>query len=138
MGLSAERMRQIVDDLYEANGSGDFDRAASMLTDDFFITEADSLPMAGVYRGKNSLRDLFLKVFGMVEVAALERHAMMIGDDHVVVHLSFQFADPSLKPAELCEMFRFRGEQVCEIRPFYFDPATIVAAVEAKARVPAG
>ena len=138
MGLSAERMRQIVDDLYEANGSGDFDRAASMLTDDFFITEADSLPMAGVYHGKNALRDLFLKVFGMVDVAALERHAMMIGDDHVVVHLSFQFADPSLKPAELCEMFRFRGEQVCEIRPFYFDPATIVAAVAAKARVPAG
>ena len=132
MGLSAERMRQLVDELYEATGGGDFERAATMLTDDFFITEADGLPMAGVFRGKNALRDLYIKVFGMLDVASLERHGLMLGEDQAVVHLSFQFADPALKPAELCEMFRFRGEQVCEIRPFYFDPATIVAAVAAK------
>ncbi len=134
MSLSADRMRQIVDDLYAATGSGDFERAATMLTDDFFITEADGLPMAGVYRGKNALRDLYMMVFGMVDVASLERHSIMLGDDQAVVHLSFQFADPSLTPAELCEMFRFRGEQVCEIRPFYFDPATIVAAAAAQTR----
>ena len=138
MGLSAEQMRRIVDDLYEATGSGDFERAATMLTDDFFITEADGLPMAGIYRGRNALRDLYIKVFGMLDVASLERHGIMLGDDEAVVHLSFHFAEPALAPAELCEMFRFRGEQVCEIRPFYFDPATIVAAVAAKTRVSAG
>jgi len=134
MSMSAEQIGKLVDDLYAATGSGDFERAATMLTDDFFITEADGLPMAGVYRGKNALRDLFVHVMGIVDVASLDRHAMMIGDGMAVVHLSFVFTDPALKPAELCEMFRFRGEQVCEIRPFYFDPATIVAAVAAKAK----
>lgn len=133
MGMNADQMRQLVDDLYAATGSGDFDRAATMLTDDFFITEADSVPMAGVYRGKDALRSLFVHVMGIVDVASLDRHAMMVGDGEAVVHLSFRFADPDLRPAELCEMFRFRGNQICEIRPFYFDPATMVAAVAAKA-----
>ena len=134
MSMSEAQIRQLVDDLYDATGSGDFDRAATMLTDDFFITEADGLPMAGVYRGKNALRDLFVHVMGIVDVVSLDRHAMMVGDGMAVVHLSFRFADPALKSAELCEMFRFRGNQLCEIRPFYFDPATMVAAVAAKAK----
>ena len=133
MALTPAEMHRIVDDLYAATGQGDFATAASMLTDDFFITEADGLPMAGIYRGKNALRDLFVHVMGIVDVASLDRHAMTTGDDMAIVHLSFTFADPALKPAELCEMFRFRGQKVCEIRPYYFDPATMTAAVAAKA-----
>ena len=34
-------------------------------TDDFFVTEADPLPFAGVYRGKGALRELFTTVMGM-------------------------------------------------------------------------
>jgi hypothetical protein len=49
-----------------------------------------------------------------------------------VVHLSIRLADPTLEPVEVCEMFRFRGNKVCEIRPFYFDPATMMRAVAAK------
>ena len=133
MSMTADQIRQCVDDLYAATGRGDFDAAASMLTEDFFITEADGLPMAGVYRGRDALRDLFVRVMGMVDVVALDRHALMIGEDCAVVHLSFRFADPALAPSELCEMFRFRDGKLCEIRPFYFDPATMVAAVKAKA-----
>ena len=48
MSMSREEILKLVDDLYAATGVGDFDTAAEMLTDDFFITEADSLPMAGV------------------------------------------------------------------------------------------
>lgn len=133
MSMSADQIRQFVDDLYDATGSGDFDAAASMLTDDFFITEAAGLPMAGVYHGRNALRDLYVRVMGMVDVVGLDRHALMTGDDCAVVHLSFRFADPALAPSELCEMFRFRDGKLCEIRPFYFDPAKMAAAVDAKA-----
>jgi hypothetical protein len=31
-------------------------------------------------------------------------------------------------------VFRFREHRVCEIRPYYFDPRPVVAAVEARRR----
>ena len=132
MAMTDQQIVQFVDDLYAATGSGDWDRAASMLTDDFFVTEADGLPMAGVYRGRNALRDLFVKVMGMMDVAALDREQTTVGGDYAVCILSFRFADPALAPAHLCELFRFRDDKLCEIRPYYFDIQTIVAACEAK------
>ena len=130
--MTPQEMIQFVDDLYAATGVGDFDKAAEMLTDDFFITEADCMPMAGVYSGRNALKDLFIKVMGMVDVAGLDRVQTTAGGDCAVTILSFRFADPALVPAELCEVFRFRDGKCCEIRPFYFDPAQFTAAVEAK------
>ena len=134
MSMTAEQMIAFVDDLYSATGAGDWDKAASMLTDDFFVTEADCMPMAGIYRGKHALRDLFIKVMGMVDVVGLDRVETMAGKDYAATYLSFRFADPALAPAELCEMFRFRDGKCCEIKPFYFDPAQFSAAVEAKKR----
>ena len=138
MTMTPAEIEAFIDDLYTATGAGDWDKAAAMLTDDFFVTEADCLPMAGVYRGKNALKDLFLKVMGMMDVAALDRGQTTVGGDCAVTLVSFRFADPALAPAELCELFRFRDGKVCEIRPYYFDPATVVAAVAAKAGVVSG
>lgn len=137
MSMTPAQMIQFVDDLYNTTGVGDFDKAETMLTDDFFITEADSLPMAGTYRGKTALRDLYAKVMTMVDVAGLDRVETTAGKDHAVTILSFRFADPALAPAELCEMFRFRDGKCCEIRPFYFEPAVFHAAVAAKAKATA-
>lgn len=130
--MTHEEILQFVDKLYAATGVGDFDTAETMLTDDFFITEADPLPMAGVYRGRRALRDLYGKVMGMMDVAALNRIQTTTGGDYAVCILSFEFVDPSLAPAQLCELFHFRDGKVCEIRPYYFDPAPIIAACAAK------
>jgi len=132
MTMTEAQIVQFVDDLYAATGTGDWDKAASMLTEDFFITEADTLPFAGVYRGRNALRALFEQVMGMMDVAGLDRVQTTVGGDYAVCILSFRFADPALEPAHLCEMFRFRGDKLCEIKPYYFDPRTMVAACEAK------
>jgi predicted SnoaL-like aldol condensation-catalyzing enzyme len=132
MAMTSQEMIQFIDELYDATGVGDWEKAASMLTDDFFITEADPLPMAGSYRGKNALRDLFTQVMGMMDVAGLDRVQTTVGGDFAVTILSFRFTDPTLAPAELCELFRFRDGKCCEIKPYYFDPAQIIAACEAK------
>jgi ketosteroid isomerase-like protein len=132
MAMTHEDMIRFVEDLYAATGVGDWDKAASMLTDDFFVTEAEGLPMAGVYRGKYALRDLFIKVMGMLDVAALERTQTTVGGDYAVTILTMRFADPSIPPAELCELFRFRDGKCCEIKPYYFDPQAIIAACQAK------
>ena len=118
----------IVAELYASTGAGDFDTAESLLTDDFFIIEAEGLPMAGEYRGKTALRGLYAHVFGTLKVADLEPEGMSVGGDYVVNLISFRFENPDLASAQLAEVFRFRGDKVCEIRPYYFDPKQIVDA----------
>ena len=118
----------IVAELYASTGAGDFDTAESLLTDDFFIIEAEGLPMAGEYRGKTALRGLYAHVFGTLKVADLEPEGMSVGGDYVVNLISFRFENPVLASAQLAEVFRFRGDKVCEIRPYYFDPKPIVDA----------
>lgn len=135
MSLSKDEMLAIIEKLYAATGAGDFDAAEAYLTDDFFITEAETLPFAGVYRGKQALRDLFTRVMAMMDVAGLNIIQHVSGGDYVITVLQFTFQDPALQPAELCELYRFRGDKVCEIKPYYFDPAPIVAACKAKAAI---
>jgi ketosteroid isomerase-like protein len=132
MAMTAQQMEQYVDDLYAATGAGDWDAAAAMLTDDFVVTEAAALPMAGVYRGRNALKDLYLAVMEIADVAGFDRVQTTVGGDYAVCILSIQFVDPALAPAELCELFRFRDGKCCEIKPYYFDPAQFIAAAEAK------
>jgi ketosteroid isomerase-like protein len=130
--MTPEEMLRTVEALYAATGSGDFDRAETMLTDDFFVTEADALPMGGTYRGKGALRELYSKVMEIMDVAALDVVETTAGKEHAVTILSIRFQDPALAPARLCELFRFRDGKVCEIRPYYFDPAPIIGACAAK------
>ncbi len=126
--MTDDEKMAFVQQLYTVTGTGDFDAAETMLTDDFFIIEAEGLPMAGEYRGKTALRDLYSHVFGTLRVAALEPEGMTVGGDYVINLISFRFEDPSLSPARLAELFRFRDDKVCEIRPYYFDPKPIVDA----------
>lgn len=47
--------------------------------------------------------------------------------------LQFSFQNPTLESAPLCEIYRFRGAKVCQIKPYDFDPAPLIAACRAKA-----
>jgi ketosteroid isomerase-like protein len=122
----------LVNHLYALTGAGDWAAAEALLTDDFFVTEADHLPFAGVYSGKGGLRQLFETVMAMMDVADMQIHETTVGEDHAVTLVDLVFAQPAGTRARIAEMFRFRGDRVCEIRPFYFDPAPVFAAVEAK------
>ena len=65
--------------MQSASGSGDFDTAETMLTEDFFIREAQGLPMAGEYHGRTALRNLYAQVFGTLKVADLEQECITAG-----------------------------------------------------------
>ena len=129
--MTHDEILPVLDDLYTAMCVNDFDRVEQLVTDDLQIIEADGLPMAGVYKGRTALRELFTEVMGMMEVAGLERIQTTTGGDYAAVILYFKFADPELEPAHLCEVFRFRDGKVCEIKPYYFDHQPIIAACEA-------
>lgn len=122
-------LQAIVDAVYAASAVGDFDTVESHLTDDFVVEEADSLPFAGIYKGKSALRDLFPVVMGMMGVTGLERACNMVGETAVssVVRLKFEKADD----VEMLEVFHFKGDKICEIRPYYFDVNKVKAACEA-------
>ena len=127
-----ERNIKYVKDLYAATGSGDWKTAESMLTSDFFVTEADTLPFAGVYRGPKALQELFQIVMGSMGVAGLDLHQITAGGDRVVALLDLLLPGTPPVRAPLAETFRFRDGKVCEIKPYYFDPRPIVAAVAAR------
>jgi ketosteroid isomerase-like protein len=136
MSTSHAQKQAVIEALYAATGVGDFDEAEKYLTEDFFVTEAEALPYAGVYTGKGALRELYTKVMGMMDVAGLEITAHCTTDgDYACTLLQFTFADPKLAAAPLAEMYRFRDGKVCEIKPYYFDPAPIIAACKAKVSV---
>jgi ketosteroid isomerase-like protein len=123
--------RSIVTALYAASGKGDWAAAEQMLTDDFFITEAPHVPMAGIFRGRQALQNLYKHVFGLIDVQGLEVHDVTVGDSHAVCLLDMLLPGTPPVRVALAEMFRFRGDQVCEIRPYYFDPAPLFKALRA-------
>ena len=136
----SDRIREIqafVDKLYEYTGSGNWAEAEKHLTDDLFITEASSLPYAGVYRGRGALRELYGKVMTMMDVVDLKIWETTVGNDYAVTLLEMVLAGDPPVSVPLAEMFRFRDGKVCEIRPYYFDPTAIVKACEAKKRIKA-
>ena len=128
--MTPQQMNAFIDELYAATGAGDWDKVATMVTDDLVINEAPGLPMEGLYKGKNALRDLYIDVFKMLQVESLEMVERTFGGDHACCILKMHYGK-GLEPAELVEMFRFEGGKVAEIKPFYYDPAPVRAAAAA-------
>ncbi|WP_370632301.1 nuclear transport factor 2 family protein [Erythrobacter sp. SCSIO 43205] len=133
MTMTHDEKVAFVDELYATTAAGDWEKAASMLTDDFVASEAPGLPMAGDFKGKNGLKELYLKVFSLVDAAGLSRTVTTTGGDYAVTILEIQYADPSIPPSEICEVFKFRDGKCCMIKPYYFDPKSINDAAAAKA-----
>jgi ketosteroid isomerase-like protein len=132
MTSQVSSQREIVQALYRLCAQGDWASAEALLTEDFFVIEADSLPFAGVYRGRGGLRQIYEIVFGSLDIAAAEIHEITTGEEYAVTLLDMVLAgDPPVR-VPITEVFRFRDGKVCEIRPHYFDPAPIVTAVRAR------
>ena len=127
-----ERNLRTVEALYAATGKGDWPAAESMLTEDFFVTEAGTTPFAGVYRGRKALHDLFMQVIPAAGVTGLDIQQSTAGGDTVVVLLELVLSGSPEVRVALAEVFRLRDGKVCEIKPYYFDPRPLFAAIAAR------
>lgn len=125
------QVKAMVERIYQLTGSGQWDAVEAMLTDDFVIHEAESLPYAGRYDGKSALRDLYTKVFAYWDDASLETGDICVGEDHaivlVVVTATSRHNGERLR-MPLTEVFHLRGDKFCGITPYYFDTASIARA----------
>jgi len=129
-----ERNLKTVEALFAATGKGDWSTAESMLTEDFFVTEAGTTPFAGVYRGRKALHDLFIHVMSALGVTNLAIQQSTAGGDMVVVLLELVLGGPPEVRVPLAEVFRLRDGKVCEIKPYYFDTQPLCAAAAARTR----
>ncbi|MEU3735157.1 nuclear transport factor 2 family protein [Streptomyces sp. NPDC033538] len=123
--MTPEEQSALVKKHYALNTAGDHAAARELLTDDFCITIPPCMPFAGEYRGKDAFRTLIPLVAETVGLASVKYIATTIGDDHAVEIVEFSLADGST--VDGAEVIRFRGHQICDIRPFYFDPTPMIA-----------
>src|SRR5258708_8941659 len=86
--------RQLVEALFDATGKGDWAAAESMLTSDFTVTEASTLPFAGTYHGRGALQDLFTRVMNAAGVTRLDIQKVTAGGDRGVALLQMVLGGP--------------------------------------------
>lgn len=124
------QLKAIVQAVYAHAGAGDWTACEALLSPDLVIHEADGLPYAGTYRGRDALQRLHGIVMAHWQDPEIEFHAMTAGDGHVVSLVTFHLTSKATgkrATMPLAEMFRIDQGLVTEIRPFYFDPAAVGA-----------
>ncbi|HEX7784015.1 MAG TPA: nuclear transport factor 2 family protein [Sphingobium sp.] len=135
--MDAERYAAIkasVENLYALTGTGKWDEVEPLLTDDFRIVEADSLPFGGVYEGKDALQRLYTKVFGFWEDPSLDVQDMAVSEQNVVVLLSIHATsrhNGERLEMKLAEVMHLRDGKFSGITPYYFDTVAIARATGA-------
>ena len=85
---------QLVQALFDATGKGDWAAAENMLTSDFSVTEAGTLPFAGTYHGRGALQELFTLVMSAAGVTGLDIQQLTAGGDRVVALLEMILGGP--------------------------------------------
>ncbi len=123
--MTPEEQLALVRRHYALNTAGDHAAARELLTEDFSISIPAYMPFGGEYRGQDAFRTLIPLVAETVGLASVKYLATTVGDDHVVELVEFSLADGST--VEATEVVRFRGDRICEIRPYYFDPRPMIA-----------
>jgi predicted SnoaL-like aldol condensation-catalyzing enzyme len=132
MSRETDENIKIVQALFAATGSGNWPAAEAMLTEDFFVTEADSNVFAGVYRGRKALESLFSHVVSAAGITKLDVKQLCAGGDLVVAMVEMTLGGPPERLITLAEVFRLRDGKVCEIKPHYFDAQPLAEAVAAR------
>jgi ketosteroid isomerase-like protein len=130
-----QRNLETIEALYAATGTGNWSTAESMLTEDFFVTEADTTPFGGVYRGRKALQELFIHVMSATGVTGINIQQSTAGGDTVVVLLELVLGGPPVVRVPVAEVFQLRDGKVCEIKPYYFDPRPLCDAVASRKTV---
>jgi ketosteroid isomerase-like protein len=129
--MTAEERRDLVGRFYKLNAQGDRDAAEQLLTDDFVITTPAYMPFGGTFRGKGAFRELIPRVASTIPLGKLEFLETTVGEEFAVELVDFALEGQE-GPLRVAEVIRFRGDEICEISPFYFDPAPWIAAGERK------
>jgi len=122
--------REMLAAVYAAADAGDWDKVESLIHPDFVLYEANSLPFAGEWRGKDALQRCAAAMYGtwadtkleMIDCTGGETYAVM------VIRLTMHPKDGSAPFTQtICEAGCFEDGLLKELRIHYFDAAEVAA-----------
>jgi len=122
--LSVKQGFAIARQFYEAAFGGAWEKIEDMLSDDFVIREAESLPFHAVYHGKSGLRDLYAYMTGYWTNFRAELKAVTVGDNYIVGLLEASGTAKSTGRSfsmPIAEIIRLREGKIVEIYPIWWD-----------------
>ncbi len=128
--MSDTDMKATVFRVFALIGENKWDEVEALLTDDFVAHEAPLTPYAGVYQGPKALRKMVESIFGSLTFTSNELLDVAVGSDHVVTVQEIKIQGWDGDPVRVAETYKFRDGKICEIRPHYFDPLPLIAAVQ--------
>lgn len=126
------KLVSIVKELYEALPKGDLAPYEKNTHADFKIVESDSLPFSGVFRGMKGFHELIEKVMGLFSEFDPEPTIITSGDNTVMVWVKLKLTGRNTNRSittEMIEVFKFEGDKIIEIQPFYFNSDEIKSIV---------
>ena len=116
-----------------AAGGGDFGAIAATLDSECVIYQPLSLPYGGEWRGHRGFEH-WMRSFTQVwaSLAVKDPEQMPVGD--VVISRSHVYAERRGSNQKLdwplLQYFKFRNDLILELRPFYWDTATLAAKLQ--------
>ncbi|MFT5133877.1 MAG: ketosteroid isomerase-like protein [Gammaproteobacteria bacterium] len=114
--------------IYAAAVAGEWDTVEKHIHPEFTVIESEGLPYGGKYKGVKGFQDVARTVFKFFERLAVEPLHYMEGDGYVVAIVSFKgkgkLTGKSFE-SDLLELFRFEGDKVIEIKPYYWNQQLI-------------
>jgi uncharacterized protein len=118
----------VVSRFYEAALSADLDVLSDLLHPDVVISEPPALPFGGEHAGRPAALALLQILFDAIDLDAVVIESIIAGGERAAAFLRIPFRAADGVEILVCETFVVREASIVEIRPFYFDTATILAA----------
>jgi len=119
--------------MYGHAASGEWDKVATFMAEDFVIHEPAGLPYGGEWRGPDALQRLFAHVMGFWQEPVVEWVDLVGNDKHVVALLRFSMTVPRTGERivqRVAEVTRFDAEsRMAEMHIHYFDTAAMAQAL---------
>jgi ketosteroid isomerase-like protein len=115
--------RQLISDLYEFAGKGDFARVGELMAADYALVQSSAHPMAGTWKGAaaTAAAGQFSQALG---ISGITVHDIAADGPHRVMSLvDLVGTDGSGRPwtMPLVECFWIENKKIAEVRPFYWD-----------------
>lgn len=125
----------VVADFYRAARAGDFETVRALLSPEVTLTEPESVPYGGVFKGPDAVlgaaADIFTKYFNLTDY---EVCYILADDEHAVARLNVAGVTHTTgKPIAFSatECFVVRDGKIIDIQPYHFDTVQVVEALTA-------
>lgn len=125
--------RQVVDDAYAALFKrNDLEGFLADFDDHSELTEAESLPYGGTFRGRSAIKAGIENVFGYWSAFSYDIESIVYGDEYVIAYGHFRATSSATGKAidmPLAEVWRIQNGKVLLCSPIYSDTKAAIDAL---------